>query len=459
MKSIRRSLIMSGCLSSLLLLGVASGCGSSPNESSQAQLQNNRGPGARDGEDNQPVAVDVAVAEMGSLRPALEYTGTTAPIREVLLRSQVEGRLLSLGVDIGDVVSQGQKVGHQDDAVLQAAVLEAQAEVAAQEAEVAQAITEVNAAKTLVEQSRIQLQQAKIDAKRLQELAASGASTTQQAELAQTEAETAEQVLRSAQEQVRSRQNQVVAAQQRVAAQKAVLAQEQEQLSYTNLIAPVGGYVLEQIAETGNLMRPGDEVIRIGDFSEVKVVVQVSELELSQIRVNQPVTVRLDAYADRPIAGKVNRISPAADPTSRLVPVEITIANNPAQPIGSGLLARVSFADTANRKVVLPLSALEVSEAPGDRANRSGNPNRQPDPAKPTVNADNNDSVMAQVFVLVESSEEPTVIAKQVQVGDRGDGRVEILSGLELNERYVVRSAKPLKDGDRVVLSAISQEG
>jgi HlyD family secretion protein len=118
------------------------------------------------------------------------------------------------------------------------------------------------------------------------------------------------------------------------------------------------------------LLRAGDEVVRIGDFSEVKVIVQVSELELSQIKVGQPVTVRLDAYGDRSISGKINRISPAADPTSRLVPVEITIANNPAQPIGSGLLARVSFADTASQKVVLPLSALEVSDA-ADSGNRN----------------------------------------------------------------------------------------
>lgn len=112
-------------------------------------------------------AVDVAIAQTGWVVEPIEYKGNTQPLQDVSLRSQIEGRVLNLAVDIGDRVQQGQILAQIDDALLQTAVTEAQAELAALKSEVARAQTQVGNAQARAEQARLELQQAKVDATRL----------------------------------------------------------------------------------------------------------------------------------------------------------------------------------------------------------------------------------------------------------------------------------------------------
>jgi HlyD family secretion protein len=186
--------------------------------------------------------------------------------------------------------------------------------------------------------------------------------------------------------------------------------------------------VVERVTEPGNLVQPGDEVVSLGDFSAIKVVVQVSELELATIRTGQPVQVRLDALPEQTFQGRVARISPAADPTARLIPIEITMPN-PTGQLGSGLLARVTFQSTQAQPVVVPESALAAA-------------------------GEENASTL---FVVETNDAAATVSARPVQVGDRANGRVEVRTGLEPGESYVVRSSAPLQDGQSVRLSILSE--
>lgn len=232
--------------------------------------------------------------------------------------------------------------------------------------------------------------------------------------------------MQSAWQQVRTRQQTVVASLGRVRAQEAVLAQVEERRTYAVLRSPISGAVLEKVTEPGNLVQPGNEVLKLGNFSEVKVVVQVSELELADLRVGQTAIVKLDALPDQELAGRVTRISPAADPTARLVPIEVTIPNVEGR-IGSGLLARVQFSSgTAQQQVVVPESAIGEGDAP-------------------------------TLFVVQGEGEQAKAVARSVQVGDRANGQVVILSGLEEGEAFIASSSRPLKDGQPIRLSILSE--
>lgn len=410
-----------------------------------------------------PATVNVEIAQTGNVQEELEYTGTTQPFREVSLRSQVAAQLLDLTVDVGDRVTQGQALARLDSATQTATVAEAQAEAAALQAEVADAQVQVSDARTQVNRTQSELQQARADFNRLQFLAQQGAIPIQQAEQARTAVNTAEASLRSAQEQVRSRQQRVTAAQGRVEAQRAVIAQERQQQSFTVLTSPVTGSVLERVSEPGNLLQPGNEVLRLGDFSQVKVAVQVSELELSNIRQGQTVQVRLDAFPNQKFSGRVSRISPAADPVARLVPIEVAIPNTNGR-IGSGLLARVAFKQRGNQtRVVVPETALQANQ--NRRGGQQGNNNQRSSGGDRAQQAlangqqsgrNNLPRDIGTIFVVAGTEGQATVTAQQVTLGRRGDGLVEIISGLKVGDRYVARSSKALKNGDPVRLSILS---
>ena len=424
------------------------GCELLPKAEAEAQSR------PRGAESGGTTAVDVATAQTGILDEPLEYIGTTKPAREVSLRSQTEGRLLNLSADVGDAVKQGQILAQLDDTLLLTVVNQEKAELAALQSEVARARTQVSNAQAKAEQARLQLQQAQVDAARRRTLRDAGAISQQEAELAQTASATAQQNLRAATEQISTEQQAVEAALGRVAAQRATLAQNQERQSYALLASPINGVILERLTELGNLVTPGSEILKVGDFSSVKVVLPVSELKLANIRVGQSVTVRLDAFPKENLSGRVTRISPAADQAARQIPVEVTIPNSTGQ-IGSGLLARVSFASNTRSRVIVPQSAL-----PEKKGEASG----QKDQGK-SMNATTNASAQnsgnrgreSTVFVVQGEGQQAKVVARKVAVGANANGKVEILSGLQPGERFVTRSAKPLKDGETVRVSILSK--
>ena len=396
-------------------------------------------------------AVDVAIAATAPLVATREYTGTTQPFQEVAVRAQAEGQLRQLNVDVGDRVKRGQKLGQIDDSILTAETAEATAELASRRTEIGQLQLQVSDAKTQVEQSRLQLQQAQSDANRYGSLAESGAVSQQQAEQFRTQAKTAAQVWQSAQAKVRAAQQAIVVAKSRIAAQQAVVAQQQQRRAYAVVTSPIAGTVLTRSTEPGNLIQVGNELLRLGDLSQTKVTVQVSELDLATVRLGGTAKIGLDAFPQERFVGKVTQISPAANPTSRLVPVEVTILNSSGK-IGSGLLARATFDRSSSDRVVIPLSALQ-----DDRITKPTPPSNSSRNSAPTANLGAPPNrTKGTLFTIVPQGEQAKVTARTVTLGQQIDGKVQVLSGLNPGERFVSRAGKPLKDGEVVRLSILS---
>jgi RND family efflux transporter MFP subunit len=284
-------------------------------------------------------------------------------------------------------------------------------------------------ARLQIEQAQNALQQNRTDSIRLEKLYREGAISARVANAARSRAELASLALRSAQAQVKLAQEAIAAAKSRVKAQQIAVKRAIAQKSFASITSPIEGIVLKQMVEPGRGVRSGDEILKLGNFKQVTVKTQVSDLEVPKIRVGQTVQVALDSLAQREFMGKVSRVSASSDPTIRLVPVEVTI-NNPGKLIGNGLLARVRFAQETTKQILVPETALQ--------------------------RAKNNNSFL---FIVQREGDgtQARVYNRPVSLGNQANGQVEVITGLSSGESFVVRSDKPLKDGEIVRLSAISR--
>ncbi len=396
-------------------------------------------------EDAEPVIVDVGIAQSSAFTDAVTYTGTTEPVQQITVRSQTAGQILSLPADVGDRVQAGDVLGQVDDDILRTAVAEAEAELAAREFLVIQAQAQVADAQAQVEQAIAELNQAQADADRLVALSDDGAIPEQTAEQAQTAVRIAEQTVQSTEQLVRTREQAIAAAERRVESQRAILAQTRERLSYAQLTAPFPGTVLTRVADPGDVVQVGQDVLQLGDLSQVHVMVQMADRDRSQIQVGQPADIQLDAFPGESFSGRVSRISPVADASARLIPVEITLPN-PDQKISSGLIARVTFAPTTQQAITVPESALALtpqSNAASNAASDDGD--GTPVSESPTL------------FILVEKNGQAIAQPRPVTIGDRANGIVEVLSGLEPGEPYIIRSDSDITAGQPVQRSILSE--
>src|SRR5690606_24189316 len=85
------------------------------------------------------------------------------------------------------------------------------------------------------------------------------------------------------------------------------------ELSYANVVAPIGGVIAERMVKQGNLVQTNQALFRIVDSDRLEAVLNVPERELSTMKDGLPVSMRVDALPGRSFEGVVDRVSPVVD--------------------------------------------------------------------------------------------------------------------------------------------------
>lgn len=193
---------------------------------------------------------------------------------------------------------------------------------------------------------------------------------------------------------------------------KASLAAAEVNLSYAVVRSPIQGYVTAKKVEAGDLANPGMPFFVIEKLSTVKVKASVPESDIVNIDQGDEASVSV-AVADRRFESVVDRIVPSGDPMSRTYEVQL-LTDNPEGKLKSGMFARVSFGKAQAELLMVPRSAIK------QRGQLEG------------------------LFVV---DEDGVARIRWVRLGPEHDGRVEVLSGLEPGERFVVDPPPALVDG------------
>ena len=131
---------------------------------------------------------------------------------------------------------------------------------------------------------------------------------------------------RSGPQQVDFKKNQVTSGEASVAEAKAVLAQAQRDLSYTELSAPTNGTVVRKAVLEGQYVEPGQALMAIV-YGPPWVIANVKETQLKRIRIGQKVTIRVDALNGQVLKGHVDSIQSGTGSRFSLLPPENATGN------------------------------------------------------------------------------------------------------------------------------------
>lgn len=191
-------------------------------------------------------------------------------------------------------------------------------------------------------------------------------------------------------------------------------------LENTTLVSPVSGIVSARNYDNGD-MAGASPILVVEQIRPVKIMINVSESLFSKVKRGMKIYVALDAYGDEQFVGKVSRVYPTVDNSTRTFQVEVSLPNSDER-IRPGMFARVTMPYGVANRVVVPDRAIMKLMGSGDR------------------------------YVYVYNPADGTVQYKKVELGRRMDIEYEILSGVENGEQVVVTGLNALSSGAKVEL-------
>jgi len=132
---------------------------------------------------------------------------------------------------------------------------------------------------------------------------------------------------RSQRRQVGIRQAELETASGRLAEAMANLREAELRLEYTTIRAPLHGRVTKKAVEVGQVVQPGQPLLAVVSISDVWVVANYKETELTHVRPGQPVTITVDTYPGLKFRGRVDSIQAGTGSRFSLLPPENASGN------------------------------------------------------------------------------------------------------------------------------------
>lgn len=344
-----------------------------------------QGCGKAETKERQPKPVRArAVEKLAAGGGAARYSAHIRPNSQVELAFKVGGYVEQIAqardasgqwryLQAGDVVARGAVLARlrQSDyaaKVNQAASQQGEARSAldTSHAQLAEARASVETSRAQVADAAATLERATLDFERAKNLFAAQSITKTDYDAAKAQYETsrarldsARGQLETAQARVATAQSQTGAARAKIKTAEALTAEASIPLQDTVLRAPLSGVVIERKVEFGALVAPNSPGFVLADLTSVKAAFGVPDLALRHVKPGDTLSLVTDALPGREFAGHVSRVSPSADPNSRVFDVEVTIPNREGL-LKPGMIASIQVSEGAAQVEVpvVPLTAV-----------------------------------------------------------------------------------------------------
>jgi membrane fusion protein (multidrug efflux system) len=266
---------------------------------------------------------DLITVQSNALTSGPSITGSVQPERRADLRAEVPAVVLQVLKENGDAVRRGDLLVRLDDTAIRDSLTSAEASA--------------RAASQAYEQAERQFE-------RMTTLRTSGMASAQALEDAEI------------------RRNN---AQSDLAAAKTRAVQARQQLQRTEARAPFDGIVSDRKVSAGDTAQIGKELVKVIDPRSMRFEGLVSADNIGEVKVGQPVVFRVNGYGEQDFNGRITRLNPAANPTTRQVEVLVEFTGPGEQPKLAGLYAEGRIETASTTGLTIPATAL-VKE--GDKA-------------------------------------------------------------------------------------------
>jgi len=201
-------------------------------------------------------------------------------------------------------------------------------------------------------------------------------------------------------------------------ASDAMLKLADRQLRDASIRAPFDGYVQKRLVSIGDFVKAESPVMTVVRMDTLKAIGEIPEKMAPWVQVDQDVELSVDAFPGKKIVGKVARISPAVNATTRAFAFEATVPNED-HTLKPGTFARVHVPTTLVEPVLtLPYGAMQY---------RYG---------------------VYRVFTVNGDK----LALHELKTGDRVGDRMEIMEGVALGDQVALSDVDNLADGMRVTL-------
>ncbi|MEO7520575.1 MAG: efflux RND transporter periplasmic adaptor subunit [Gemmatimonas sp.] len=259
---------------------------------------------------------NIAIARTDTLRSGPPISGTLVADREARIRAEVSGAVLQTFVDQGQAVRAGQTLARIDAGPLNDAAL---------------------SARSGVTQARVTAEQAERELQRARTLVAAGAIAARDVEAAERGSLVAQAALADAQSRA---------------------ASANRGLRNTVIRAPFAGVVSEKSVNPGDIVAPGAALFTVIDPRSLRLEASVPTSALGDVRVGAPISFTVNGFADRALEGRITRVNPVVDPTTKQVRLIASVPNEGGRLV-SGLFVEGRVDSQRRVGVLVPEQAVD----------------------------------------------------------------------------------------------------
>lgn len=291
------------------------------------------------------VKVVVQTSEAEEIDSAVLLRGETEAARQVDVRSETVGQVISEPLRRGSFVDEGQMLCTLDPGTRHTVLTQAQADLANAKAQVPQA------------QARVKEAQARLDEALINDNVATKLSETGYA--SETRVASTQAAVLSAEAGVESARSGLETTQAGIRAAEAAVAAAEKEIERLVITAPFAGLLEHDTAELGSLMSAGATCGTVIQLDPIKVVGYVPETQVHRVALGSLAGARLTD--GREVRGRVTFLSRSADPQTRTFRVDIDVANADMS-IRDGQTADILIASSGSKAHLLPGSALTLDD-------------------------------------------------------------------------------------------------